>query len=45
MLPYGGYKVSGLGRENGLEAIHDYTEVKTVVVELSEAMPVDPFAN
>src|SRR5437868_6525066 len=30
MLPYGGYKLSGLGRENGMEAIHHYTEVKTV---------------
>lgn len=45
MLPYGGRKISGIGRENGLEALHDYTEVKTVVVELSEAMPFDPFAD
>lgn len=45
MLPYGGYKLSGLGRENGLEAIHHYTEVKTVVVELNPDMPADPFAN
>lgn len=28
--PYGGYKMSGLGRENGLEAYESYTQVKTV---------------
>lgn len=42
-LPYGGYKISGFGRENGLEAIHEYTEVKTIVVDLSDEVPVDPF--
>jgi aldehyde dehydrogenase (NAD+) len=45
MLPYGGYKLSGIGRENGLEALHEYTEVKTIVVELSTGMPADPFAK
>jgi aldehyde dehydrogenase (NAD+) len=32
MLPYGGYKLSGIGRENGLEALRAFTYVKTVVV-------------
>jgi acyl-CoA reductase-like NAD-dependent aldehyde dehydrogenase len=45
MLPYGGFKLSGLGRENGLEAIEHYTETKTVVIELSQEMPADPFAD
>jgi aldehyde dehydrogenase (NAD+) len=45
MLPYGGYKMSGLGRENGLEALHHYTEVKTVVVDFDAAAPADPFAD
>lgn len=45
MLPYGGYKLSGFGRENGLEGLHDFTELKTVVVELSAAAPADPFAD
>ncbi|MEW6124425.1 MAG: aldehyde dehydrogenase family protein [Pseudomonadota bacterium] len=45
MLPYGGYKMSGIGRENGLDVLHEYTEVKTVVVELSDAPPADPFAD
>ena len=33
-LPYGGFKMSGLGRENGLEALRAYTEVKSIVVEV-----------
>ncbi|MFI5012450.1 MAG: aldehyde dehydrogenase [Hyphomicrobiales bacterium] len=45
MLPYGGYKLSGLGRENGLAALDEYTEIKTVVVELATEMPADPFAD
>jgi len=31
-LPFGGYKQSGIGREKGLEALHHYTQLKTVVV-------------
>lgn len=34
-LPYGGLKQSGIGREHGIEAVHEYTEVKTVVVDIS----------
>eukprot|EP00128_Syssomonas_multiformis_P018397 Colp12_sorted_trinity150504_noHs@8668 len=33
-LPFGGNKQSGLGRENGIEALEHYTQVKTVYVEL-----------
>lgn len=32
-LPFGGYKQSGIGRENGIEAIEHYTQTKTVYVE------------
>jgi aldehyde dehydrogenase (NAD+) len=28
--PFGGYKASGLGRENGLDAIKEYLQVKSV---------------
>ena len=42
MAPFGGFKASGIGRENGLEALHEYTEVKTVWVELGGATR-DPF--
>jgi aldehyde dehydrogenase (NAD+) len=30
--PHGGYKQSGTGREKGLEAIHHYTQVKSVSI-------------
>ncbi|MDX2600301.1 aldehyde dehydrogenase family protein [Streptomyces caniscabiei] len=32
--PFGGYKQSGYGREKGVEAMHHYTQVKCVTVEL-----------
>jgi acyl-CoA reductase-like NAD-dependent aldehyde dehydrogenase len=41
-VPFGGVKESGIGRENGLEAVHDFTQVKSVWVELSGNVP-DPF--
>ncbi len=28
--PFGGFKSSGLGRENGMDAIYDYLQVKSV---------------
>jgi betaine-aldehyde dehydrogenase len=33
-MPFGGYKRSGLGRENGTAALQHYTQVKSVYVEL-----------
>ncbi|MGY0219712.1 betaine-aldehyde dehydrogenase [Endozoicomonadaceae bacterium StTr2] len=33
-MPFGGFKASGLGYENGLEALRQYTKVKSVYVEL-----------
>jgi aldehyde dehydrogenase (NAD+) len=29
-MPFGGFKESGIGREQGIDALHDYTEVKSV---------------
>jgi acyl-CoA reductase-like NAD-dependent aldehyde dehydrogenase len=40
--PFGGFKMSGFGRENGLESIEEYTQVKAVWVELS-GQTRDPF--
>jgi aldehyde dehydrogenase (NAD+) len=40
--PFGGYKMSGLGRENGLESVNEYIQVKSVWVELS-GQTRDPF--
>jgi len=40
--PFGGFGASGLGRENGADALQEYTEVKSIWVELSGATR-DPF--
>lgn len=32
MAPFGGYKDSGLGRENGMDAVREFTQLKTVWV-------------
>ncbi|CAM3419620.1 NAD/NADP-dependent betaine aldehyde dehydrogenase [Psychrobacter glaciei] len=33
-MPVGGYKHSGVGRENGIEALEHYTQTKSIQVEL-----------
>lgn len=33
-LPFGGFKQSGIGREMGAEALHEYTEVKSVWIDM-----------
>ncbi|XP_060073866.1 4-trimethylaminobutyraldehyde dehydrogenase-like [Ylistrum balloti] len=33
-VPFGGYKKSGIGRENGPEALDYYTQIKSVYVEM-----------
>jgi betaine-aldehyde dehydrogenase len=35
-LPFGGYKTSGLGRENGRAAIEHYTQLKSVYVAMQD---------
>ena len=33
-FPFGGYKQSGIGRESGLEGLYEFTEIKTVHINL-----------
>ena len=37
MSPFGGYKDSGLGRENGIDAIREYLQVKSVWINTGAA--------
>ena len=41
-MPVGGYKLSGIGRENGIETLKHYTQSKSVLVELGDF--VSPYA-
>jgi len=41
-VPFGGFGASGLGRENGIDAVNEYTENKSVWVELTGGTR-DPF--
>jgi len=42
MSPFGGYKDSGIGRENGIDAIREYLQVKSVWIN-SGAVTTNPF--
>jgi (Z)-2-((N-methylformamido)methylene)-5-hydroxybutyrolactone dehydrogenase len=44
--PFGGFGLSGMDRENGPEALHAYTEVKSVWVDMGQGVkdPFDPRA-
>lgn len=42
MSPLGGYKSSGIGRENGLDAIQAYLQTKSVMISSASDVP-DPF--
>jgi aldehyde dehydrogenase (NAD+) len=42
-VPFGGYKDSGLGRENGREALEEYLQTKSVWYDQSGEVS-DPFS-
>jgi aldehyde dehydrogenase (NAD+) len=44
LMPFGGYKQSGYGREHGLEVMEHYTQIKSVWVDLQDE-PADWFAD
>lgn len=43
MMPFGGMKHSGIGRESGMEAIREYLETKSVWISTAEGSPANPF--
>ncbi len=43
MSPLGGFKASGLGKENGFAVMHEYTRTKSVWVNTSDEPAADPF--
>lgn len=40
--PFGGYKHSGIGRESGSDAMHEYLQTKSVWVDMAPSFP-EPF--
>jgi acyl-CoA reductase-like NAD-dependent aldehyde dehydrogenase len=42
MSPFGGYKRSGIGRESGIDAIHEYLQTKSVWIDIAGNAP-NPF--
>jgi acyl-CoA reductase-like NAD-dependent aldehyde dehydrogenase len=42
MSPFGGYRDSGIGRENGIDAIREYLQVKSVCIDTG-AVSANPF--
>ncbi len=43
MMPFGGVKRSGIGRESGIEAIREYLSTKSIWINISETAPGNPF--
>jgi acyl-CoA reductase-like NAD-dependent aldehyde dehydrogenase len=43
MVPFGGTKRSGLGRENGIEAVNEYLETKSVFISIADRPPPNVF--
>ena len=43
IAPFGGFKDSGYGRESGMQAIYDYTRIKTVWINTSDQPMSNPF--
>ncbi|MEM1163617.1 MAG: aldehyde dehydrogenase [Pseudomonadota bacterium] len=43
LMPFGGVKRSGIGRESGIESIREYLSTKSVWINTSDAAPGNPF--
>jgi aldehyde dehydrogenase (NAD+) len=44
LSPFGGYKRSGIGRENGQEMLKEYLQVKSVWISTASEVP-NPFVQ
>ena len=42
LSPFGGYKQSGIGREGGLTAVHEFLQTKSIWIDTSGTV-ADPF--
>jgi aldehyde dehydrogenase (NAD+) len=45
LVPVGGMKQSGLGRESGIESVHEYLETKSVMISTASGAPGNPFVQ
>lgn len=43
MMPFGGVKYSGVGRENGIHAMQEFLETKSVWISAASAAPTNPY--
>jgi len=43
LVPWGGIRRSGLGRESGIDAVHEFLETKAVWINTSDETPGNPF--
>ncbi|MCO5119733.1 MAG: aldehyde dehydrogenase [Burkholderiaceae bacterium] len=43
LMPFGGMKHSGIGRESGIESIRGYLETKSTLISYAEGAPANPF--
>ena len=43
MMPFGGMKYSGIGRESGIDAINEFLETKSVWISYAQGAPANPF--
>ncbi|SHH37009.1 aldehyde dehydrogenase [Pollutimonas bauzanensis] len=43
MMPFGGMKQSGIGRESGIDAIREFLETKSTWISYGQGAPANPF--
>ena len=43
MMPFGGMKSSGIGRESGIESIREFLETKSIWIATANGAPANPF--